>query len=186
MEQKIFNLNERIENLQKKAANSLCSLMLIFEKIFRDIEVNVNYRIKTRESIIRKCGAKNLHPEDLTDILGIRLIGKTKDFVKILRKIFHNFNVKSIEDFWFHPTNLGYRSLHLLVKVGGLIVELQIHTAVSSAFALLCHEFYKGNKELKNIENLVLVLRKNLESEAKKVNFDHLNLLKCGNRELEK
>ncbi len=168
---------ERIDILQDNAVRCLSELMPKIEKTFRDMEITIQYRVKTKESILKKCKLKNLLAEKLTDILGIRVIGKTKDFDIILNKIFENFEVKELEDFWFHTTELGYRSFHVLIDVNGFTVEMQIHTAVSSAFALLCHNFYKNNKNNCCTQEVLTELKKSLEKEAERVNCNHLSIL---------
>jgi ppGpp synthetase/RelA/SpoT-type nucleotidyltranferase len=176
--QETQKMQKTIKGLQKQAAVRASKLALLLEEIFEDLPINVHYRIKSRESILKKCDRKNLSPENLTDILGIRLTAKTGSFQEILRRVFINFKVEEIEDFWFHTTELGYRSFHVLINVDNFIVELQIHTALSSAFALLCHDIYKNHSENEPAKDAVLLLRRTLEGEAQGVNGDHVALIK--------
>lgn len=175
-EGKKMTQNGKIKELQEKAERSLCKLLPVANGCFRDTDLTIQYRVKTRESIMEKCLKKNMAPEELTDLLGIRIIGKPKDFGRILKKVFENFNVTQVEDFWFHTTDLGYRSFHVLIDVDGFCVELQIHTAVSSAFALLCHGFYKTCREKCCSSELLSQLKLGLEKEAQDVNGEHLVL----------
>jgi ppGpp synthetase/RelA/SpoT-type nucleotidyltranferase len=174
---KAEKMHKSIRELQKRAVRKLRKLAPLIEEIFENMPITIHYRIKTKESIIEKCKRKNLLPEELADILGIRIIGKSKYFVEILSRVFNNFSVREIEDFWYHATDLGYRSFHVLIEVDGFVVELQIHTAVSSAFALLCHDFYKNCKNIGNFREAVFLLKKNLEEEAQQVNGNHVALV---------
>ena len=112
------------------------------------------YRIKTFESIIKKCQAKtgqasidiNAIKNNISDIAGIRLIVKYEDEIFKVADALNTrlrLNVVTVKDYVNNPKPSGYRSLHLIVqreiyfdgKTYTIPVEIQIRTTAMDLWA---------------------------------------------------
>ncbi len=127
---------------------------------------NIQTRLKTPQSIMKKMGRKGLVPsiqlirEELTDVAGIRVICPyVEDIYRMSDLLCAQDGVKCIatKDFIKTPKESGYRSLHLVVTVPvrfsdgeqQVPVEIQIRTIAMDFWASLEHELrYKSDTEL--------------------------------------
>ena len=127
---------------------------------------HVRTRIKSPESIINKMKKDNLELtyknmiENIHDIAGIRIICPLKSDIYTIIKYIREFNDLGIlkeKDYISHPTESGYTSYHMIVKVPVIIdkdlnnitVEIQIRSLAMDFWASLEHKIkYKPNGEL--------------------------------------
>lgn len=123
---------------------------------------HVRTRIKAEDSMREKCRRRGL-PEttasalqELTDAIGIRVVCAFVNDVYAVRDYLVTLpDCELIEekDYIRHAKPNGYRSLHLILRVNGYYVEIQIRTISQDTWAALEHHLrYKkeigGNTEL--------------------------------------
>lgn len=121
-------------------------------------------RIKSEESALEKCRRRGL-PETresalraLTDAIGVRAVCPFLSGVYTLRDgLLQRFETEAVKDYIHHAKPNGYRSLHLILRVEGYFVEVQLRTISMDNWAALEHQLrYKknvrGNRELLNRE----------------------------------
>ena len=112
----------------------------------------VSTRLKSEESIREKVVRKGVPISSLTDIAGARVIFPTLDSLYTgLKRIQRDFDVVEEEDYITHPRG-GYRAYHLLVRVFGLPIEVQLKTPRMVEWGEIGHfEFpiYKKREELR-------------------------------------
>ena len=121
-------------------------------------------RIKTEESAREKCRRRGL-PETresalriLTDAIGVRAVCPFLSGVYTLRDgLQQRFALAAVKDYIHQAKPNGYRSLHLILRVDGYFVEVQLRTISMDNWAALEHQLrYKktvrGNRELLNRE----------------------------------
>ena len=114
----------------------------------------IEHRVKTEQSLIGKLelkGAKYKTIEDITDLVGLRIITFYTDEVDkvaaIAKRIF-NIDWQESVDKRKHQLNVfGYNSLHYIcqLKSGGPRFELQMRTALQHVWSTIEHDIgYKG------------------------------------------
>lgn len=123
---------------------------------------HVRTRIKSEESMREKCRRNDLPEttasalEELTDAIGIRVVcAFVNDVYAVRDSLVGNpgFELVREKDYIRHAKPNGYRSLHLILRVDGYYVEIQIRTISQDTWAALEHHLkYKkdltGNTEL--------------------------------------
>lgn len=135
------------------------------EEIVNDISIKGRY--KSRFSTMKKLLRSNLKPEELHDILGLRVIidpkpGKYMDVERGDRACYRTLEViqslwkevpSRTKDYISKPKGNGYRSLHVVIDIsecGALVVplmEIQIRTVEMDMIAeggVASHSLYKG------------------------------------------
>lgn len=119
-------------------------------------------RIKDEESMREKCRRRDLPEttesalEVLTDAIGIRVVcAFVNDVYRVRDHLVQMPGCELVEekDYIRHAKPNGYRSLHLILRVDGYYVEIQIRTISQDTWAALEHHLkYKkniaGNTEL--------------------------------------
>ena len=163
---KILNPEARnlvVEKLSLNKENRETSFNLIsdnFTKILKDNEVNAKIvgREKTPFSIWRKMQSKRVSLEQLTDIIGFRIIvDNIKTCYKVLG-IFHS-NWSTIpgrfKDFISTPKINNYKSLHTaIIGPEKVRVEIQIRTQPMHDFAergIASHWIYKSSEKVSHL-----------------------------------
>ncbi len=112
-------------------------------------------RIKTEESMREKCRRQNL-PETtksalqvLTDSIGIRIVCSFLDDVYAIRDYIATSNDIEIiteKDYIRNVKPNGYRRLHIITRIKGYYVEIQLRTISMDTWAALEHHIrYKKN-----------------------------------------
>ena len=140
-----------------------------------DVIAEIENRIKTPESIVKKMKKKNydLNYEELikniNDVAGIRIVCPFKtDIFKIKEEIEKNSKVEIIEikDYVSSPKKSGYSGLHIICKtpvnigdtVAGVKVEIQIRTMAMNFWSTTEHKIkYKAKNKLSLIDSIKMV-----------------------------
>lgn len=151
---------------------------------------NINTRIKSKESILKKMKSKNYEITyknligNINDIAGIRVICNFKDDIFLIKELVQHFpNVKIIKekDYVNKPKKSGYSSYHMIVEVPVNIakkivlvkVEIQIRTKAMDFWATLEHDI-----KYKTDEKLPKKVSKELVNFAKVINNIDVNMSK--------
>ena len=144
--------------LQNAGTGNRQSIDRLEEKICNDlaaggIEAKVAKRKKNLYSIHEKMEKKLISFAEVEDIVGFRLIVKSRQECYISMGIMHESftpNPSRFKDYVAIPKSNGYQSLHTsLITAVGLKVELQIRTRAMHEVAehgLAAHWIYKQNK----------------------------------------
>lgn len=140
-----------------------------------DVISNIESRIKTPDSIVKKMKKKNydLNYEELikniNDVAGIRIVCPFKtDIFKIKEVIEKNSNLEILEvkDYVNTPKKSGYSGLHIIaqtpVNIGDTIaqvkVEIQIRTMAMDFWSTTEHKIkYKAKNKLSIIDSIKMV-----------------------------
>ena len=97
-------------------------------------------RIKSPESVLNKIGNDY---SLLHDIIGVRIICSFVDEIYEVKDwIVSYFKVVEIRDYLKQPKPSGYRSLHVIIKVDGCLVEIQVRTIALDFWANLEHQIH--------------------------------------------
>ena len=143
-------------------------LQLVYDqlwKVFREqgVELNtIEHRVKTEESLIGKLerkGEKYQNLEDITDLVGLRIITFYTDDVDKAAAIIKNLYVvdwdNSVDKRKVHElTSFGYNSLHYICRLkkgplSGIPFEIQMRTALQHVWSSIEHDIgYKGAVKL--------------------------------------
>ena len=140
-----------------------------------DVISNIESRIKTPDSIVKKMKKKNydLNYEELirniNDVAGIRIVCPFKtDIFKIKNVIEKNSNLEILEvkDYVNTPKKSGYSGLHIIaqtpVNIGDTVaqvkVEIQIRTMAMDFWSTTEHKIkYKAKNKLHLIDSIKMV-----------------------------
>ena len=140
-----------------------------------DVISNIESRIKTPDSIVKKMKKKNydLNYEELirniNDVAGIRIVCPFKtDIFKIKEIIEKNSNLEVLEikDYVNTPKKSGYSGLHIIaqtpVNIGDSVaqvkVEIQIRTMAMDFWSTTEHKIkYKAKNKLSIIDSIKMV-----------------------------
>lgn len=138
----------QLENLQYE---------LKLSKTVRNPIDSIHHRIKTYSSLMDKCAANQVNPDDadeikekIRDIGGIRIICLYNDDLRRIARMVGNMpgvSIDTTKDYLTNPKPNGYQSLHLIVSVqissmeGNLRVpvEIQIRTLAMQQWAQVEH-----------------------------------------------
>ena len=123
------------------------------------ITTDISCRVKDPYSILHKLTRKSVKIEELTDIVGFRIIVKEEEecytALKLIQEIYKVIPEK-YRDYIDNPKTNGYRSLHTVILLGsyGLPVEIQIRTREMHNIAEngeAAHSRYKQNQEQQTV-----------------------------------
>lgn len=188
----------------KFALEEISTKVKILQEEFRLVhEYNpieqINTRVKSAESLMRKVNRKNLPlsldliQEEIKDIAGIRIVCSFEsDIFQIAEMIQSQSDVQVVEvkDYIRNPKPNGYKSLHMILqipvfmsdRVVDVYVEMQIRTIAMEFWASLEHKiYYKYDKQIP--EHLTRQLKEAADTVAeldrKMENINHeINILK--------
>lgn len=147
--------NEAIVKLTKRL-QSIDALLR--EESGRMIISYITGRIKTPDSIIEKLQRKekktNLESalENLNDIVGVRAVCLFKDDIYHIKDYINkqpDILILKEKDFIKKPKSSGYRSLHLILKIDGVKVELQLRTPAMDFWSVLEYQLQYKKKNIK-------------------------------------
>jgi (p)ppGpp synthase/HD superfamily hydrolase len=123
------------------------------------ITADIYCRVKNPYSILQKLTRHSIKIEEITDIVGFRIIVKEEDecytTLKFIQEIYKVIPGK-YRDYIDKPKTNGYRSLHTVVLLGlyRLPVEIQIRTREMHNIAEkgeAAHSKYKENQEQQDV-----------------------------------
>jgi len=123
------------------------------------ITADISFRVKDPYSILQKLTRKSVKFEELTDIVGFRIIVKEEEecytALKLIQEIYKVIPEK-YRNYIDKPKTNGYRSLHTVILLGSyeLSVEIQIRTKEMHNIAEngeAAHSRYKHNQEPRTI-----------------------------------
>ncbi|MHA6251885.1 GTP pyrophosphokinase [Oceanobacillus sp. CAU 1775] len=188
----------------KFALEEISTKVKILQEEFRLVhEYNpieqINTRVKSAESLMRKVNRKNLPlsldliQEEIKDIAGIRIVCSFEsDIFQIADMIQSQSDVQVVEvkDYIKNPKPNGYKSYHMVLqipvfmsdRVVDVYVEMQIRTIAMEFWASLEHKiYYKYDKQIP--EDLTRQLKEAADTVAdldrKMENINHeINILK--------
>lgn len=147
--------NEAIVKLTKRL-QSIDALLR--EESGRMIISYITGRIKTPDSIIEKLQRKekktNLESalENLNDIVGVRAVCLFKDDIYHIKDYINkqpDILILKEKDFIKKSKSSGYRSLHLILKIDGIKVELQLRTPAMDFWSVLEYQLQYKKKNIK-------------------------------------
>jgi guanosine-3',5'-bis(diphosphate) 3'-pyrophosphohydrolase len=130
------------------------------------ITADISFRVKDPYSILQKLTRKSVNFEELTDIVGFRIIVKEEEecytALKLIQEIYKVIPEK-YRDYIDKPKTNGYRSLHTVILLGSyeLSVEIQIRTKEMHNIAEngeAAHSIYKQNQEQQTVTHRELNL----------------------------
>ena len=157
----------------KEELEGFIASLYVFYKY--DVISNIESRIKTPDSIVKKMKKKNydLNYEELikniNDVAGIRIICPFKtDIFKIKEVIERNSNLEILElkDYVNTPKKSGYSGFHIIAQtpvnigdtVAGVKVEIQIRTMAMDFWSTTEHKIkYKAKNKLSIIDSIKMV-----------------------------
>lgn len=97
-------------------------------------------RIKSPESVLKKIGNNY---SLLHDIIGVRIICSFVDeMYQVKDWILSCFEVVEVRGYLRYPKPSGYRSLHVICKVDGCLIEIQVRTIALDFWANLEHQIH--------------------------------------------
>ena len=152
-----------VENLslnKQSRENSFSTLISTFSKILikNKVKAKIFGREKTPFSIWRKMQSKRVSLEQLTDIIGFRIVvGDIDTCYKVLGIIHSNWSTipGRFKDFISTPKINNYKSLHTAVIGPRKVrVEIQIRTQQMHDFAgrgIASHWIYKSSEKISNL-----------------------------------
>ena len=162
-----------------------------------DVISNIESRIKTPDSIVKKMKKKNydLNYEELikniNDVAGIRIVCPFKtDIFKIKEVIEKNSNLEILEvkDYVNTPKKSGYSGLHIIaqtpVNIGDTVaqvkVEIQIRTMAMNFWSTTEHKIkYKAKNKLHLIDSIKMVqyakIVNKLDEKITKINSKYMD-----------
>ena len=162
-----------------------------------DVISNIESRIKTPDSIVKKMKKKNydLNYEELirniNDIAGIRIVCPFKtDIFKIKEIIEKNSNLEVLEikDYVNTPKKSGYSGLHIIaqtpINIGDTVarvkVEIQIRTMAMNFWSTTEHKIkYKAKNKLHLIDSIKMVqyakIVNKLDEKITKINSKYMD-----------
>src|SRR3989344_7131487 len=133
-QKKYEETEEKVNQIRKHGEKAIFKLKNILEKELKkeQISADVQARVKHIYSIYKKIISKSYDINDMSDIIGIRIIVDTIDnCYKTLRIVHLNFRPipQKFKDYIAIPKPNGYQSLHTaVVDNEGKIFEVQIRT----------------------------------------------------------
>ena len=159
---------ELLDQYQRCRPQLLELMQQVYDQLYnvlheQGVKLNsIEHRVKTEESLIEKLGRKGdkyKNLEDITDLVGLRIITFYSDDVDKVAAIVKNLYVvdwdNSVDKRKLHElTSFGYNSLHYIchLKEGplsGIPFELQMRTALQHVWSSIEHDIgYKGAVKL--------------------------------------
>lgn len=154
---------EKLQQQYKEAIVKLTKRLQSIDALLREesgrmIISYITGRIKTPDSIIEKLQRKekktNLESalENLNDIVGVRAVCLFKDDIYHIKDYINkqpDILILKEKDFIKKPKSSGYRSLHLILKIDGIKVELQLRTPAMDFWSVLEYQLQYKKENIK-------------------------------------
>jgi guanosine-3',5'-bis(diphosphate) 3'-pyrophosphohydrolase len=156
-------ITSRLEEMKAEFAETIASIKRELSQKLKEsgIEAKVSARVKSPWSIATKIERKSIALEQLSDVIGFRIIVPTvEDCYKALGIVHTNWKVVPgrFKDYISVPKHNDYRSIHTtIVGVGRQRAELQLRTEAMhrvAEFGIAAHALYKegATDDLSRIE----------------------------------
>ena len=197
-EKKFQTLMLIYEKAMTQAKEELEGFKTNLKKLYNyDVISNIESRIKTPDSIVKKMKKKNydLNYEELirniNDVAGIRIVCPFKtDIFKIKEIIEKNSNLEVLEikDYVNTPKKSGYSGLHIIaqtpINIGDTVarvkVEIQIRTMAMNFWSTTEHKIkYKAKNKLHLIDSIKMVqyakIVNKLDEKITKINSKYMD-----------
>lgn len=175
-EKKFQTLMLIYEKAMTQAKEELEGFKTSLKEIYNyDVISNIESRIKTPDSIVKKMKKKNydLNYEELirniNDIAGIRIVCPFKTDIFKVKEIIEkksNIEILEIKDYINTPKKSGYSGLHIIaqtpVNIGDTVaqvkVEIQIRTMAMDFWSTTEHKIkYKAKNKLSIIDSIKMI-----------------------------
>ncbi len=128
------------------------------------------YRIKTEESMREKCRRKGLPETEesalqvIHDAVGVRVVCAFIKDVYAIRDHLVNLDYCEVveeKDYIKHAKPNGYRSYHLILKIGGKVyAEIQLRTISQDTWAALEHHIHYKKIKTQNDDLIITELKR--------------------------
>lgn len=131
----------------------LIDLSLQIEELLKesDLPFLLTGRSKRTKSIIRKLKRSQNRGMDLSrmgDIVGLRLLVADHEAQdQALKQILEHLEIKEVHDYRERPPKSGYRCIHILVRKGKRLLEIQLRTLAQHLWAVESESFGEKVKE---------------------------------------
>ena len=164
------------EKAMDKAKDELMEIKDSINKSYNyNVINNIEYRIKSPESIIKKMKKKNFDLNykalisNINDIAGIRIICPFKTDIPKIKKVIEDtssIDILEEKDYVYKPKKSGYSGLHIIgqtpVDIGGTTanvkMEIQIRTMAMDFWSTAEHKIkYKAQNKLSKIDSKKMV-----------------------------
>lgn len=94
-----------------------------------DGRVEVTQRLKRQDTLVGKLGRERGSVTQMQDIGGVRAVVLSPSHVyRVRRRLLKSWTIIRERDYIANPKADGYRALHLIVRRGGLPIEVQVRT----------------------------------------------------------
>lgn len=140
----------------------------------REVVHSCTSRIKSHDSLEKKCHRKNCNISEITDIAGIKVVVLFEDDIPIVAEMIENmFHVKETQDYLNPPKDNGYRGIHKIITVKTIVsgrnmsapIEIQIKTVLMDALWSVEHVVrYKKDDYDPDVDQRVLEAANRLEN----------------------
>ncbi len=183
------NIEQKLAETKIRQANLLDETKRVVTKALKQDGIEnfeITGREKSRYSVYKKSLRKEKSPDELEDLLAMRImVDDIKDCYVVLGVIHSLFKPKPgrFKDYISVPKTNGYQSLHTIVfGIKGQITEFQIRTHdmhLEAEYGIAAHYFYRSQQSLNN------ALSEKQSKWAKKIlsyqktNFDSENFIEA-------
>lgn len=197
-QQEFQTLMSIYEKAMDKAKDELKEIQETINKFYSyNVINNIEYRIKSPESIIKKMKKKNYDLNykalisNVNDIAGIRIICPFKTDIPKIKKVIEDsssIDVLEVKDYVYAPKKSGYSGLHIIgqtpVDIGGTTanvkMEIQIRTMAMDFWSTTEHKIkYKAHNKLSKIDSKKMVfyakIINDLDNKISKINAKYTN-----------
>jgi hypothetical protein len=152
---KIYHFNNDLTTLLELANAHKALLKGDLDDIATEIPGIVAFklgpRIKKKQSLLKKMKIKEIEPNQLSDLLGGRLVADNLDAIELVKaRLNDGFSIIEIDDFHLRPKG-GYRATHIqIMSDSGLSIEIQAQVkeirAVQDGVHKKYYEPWKGKR----------------------------------------
>lgn len=139
------------ESVRKEAYTKVFEIMSIINNSNHNNLLNleyIQYRIKTKDSILKKMEKVGDNIYDVYDLIGIRYVFQnlsiSDTFYKNIMNI-KDFKIIEVRDYLEkgHPKDPNYKALHIRLKYDNFPCEIEIMDAKMSEHVIMTHDDYK-------------------------------------------
>ena len=122
---------ELLERLQTFRGSYDATLTEVHARVVSTLAMEPTSRIKTINTIVEKLVRSKTRLSSMQDIAGVRIVldeqEGLEDQDEAVKQLAAVFGESRVDDLRNHP-RYGYRSVHVIVRVNGLPVEIQVRT----------------------------------------------------------